>query len=467
MLQERVFHINDRVWLKTGANTWWPAKVTSVTGVEGVDGRSSETGTSTVTVLTYPGTQNKATYKNVDSHSSAITFFEPSSEKAVTANEDLLQAIRNAEEDKESNALRFEPTHSKNTAPRGTSQRAFSTSGRAGSLNNATQQTAGGKRSREVSRMRQRSTGSHLSPASDDALVQWKKDIDEATDNCDGALLTSTLLKLASVSVTLRQLLRTKIGVSVSRALSKKDLEEQRSLATCIISAWTAKLPEETVRAIEEYNKYEQEAKKRGGAARSGGARHNKRRGTISSSQTREERDVATPSTSESVGNPITIGGGAQPQFVDRVQKLLLQPGDPHSFSVRSDNLRSVAEKICAEVTRSEDRMYLLEHLSKPGLSEIRRRLAMGELSGKDFLELSRWELMTQEEKEDAERRTTEKLRNLEETERSLLHTTSLFECPECHGRECEWRELQIRSADEPTTKFIKCIKCKHNWSEN
>lgn len=39
-------------------------------------------------------------------------------------------------------------------------------------------------------------------------------------------------------------------------------------------------------------------------------------------------------------------------------------------------------------------------------------------------------------------------------------------ECPKCHNTEAYFWEVQTRAADEPTTKFLKCTKCKHIWRD-
>jgi transcription elongation factor S-II len=43
---------------------------------------------------------------------------------------------------------------------------------------------------------------------------------------------------------------------------------------------------------------------------------------------------------------------------------------------------------------------------------------------------------------------------------------TDQFRCPRCRQRECDYYELQIRSADEPMTCFVTCLnpKCGHKF---
>lgn len=39
-------------------------------------------------------------------------------------------------------------------------------------------------------------------------------------------------------------------------------------------------------------------------------------------------------------------------------------------------------------------------------------------------------------------------------------------ECPKCHHKEAYYWLLQTRAGDEPETKFLKCVKCKHIWRD-
>ncbi len=39
-------------------------------------------------------------------------------------------------------------------------------------------------------------------------------------------------------------------------------------------------------------------------------------------------------------------------------------------------------------------------------------------------------------------------------------------ECPECSHPEAYWWTKQTRAGDEPETRFLKCVACKHTWRE-
>jgi DNA-directed RNA polymerase subunit M/transcription elongation factor TFIIS len=39
-----------------------------------------------------------------------------------------------------------------------------------------------------------------------------------------------------------------------------------------------------------------------------------------------------------------------------------------------------------------------------------------------------------------------------------------IFECRKCGSKKTTYYSLQTRSADEPMTNFITCVKCNHRW---
>jgi len=52
--------------------------------------------------------------------------------------------------------------------------------------------------------------------------------------------------------------------------------------------------------------------------------------------------------------------------------------------------------------------------------------------------------------------------RKLREDKKKNMATTDLYQCRKCGERKCQVTELQIRSIDEPTTKFITCLVCNN-----
>ena len=46
------------------------------------------------------------------------------------------------------------------------------------------------------------------------------------------------------------------------------------------------------------------------------------------------------------------------------------------------------------------------------------------------------------------------------------LESTIKIDCEKCHNQEGVWWTFQTRSADEPETKFYRCIKCNYTWRD-
>ena len=50
--------------------------------------------------------------------------------------------------------------------------------------------------------------------------------------------------------------------------------------------------------------------------------------------------------------------------------------------------------------------------------------------------------------------------------DKTSVHPTVLVECPKCKHNEAEAWQEQTRSADEPSTSFFRCTKCRFTWRE-
>jgi len=72
-------------------------------------------------------------------------------------------------------------------------------------------------------------------------------------------------------------------------------------------------------------------------------------------------------------------------------------------------------------------------------------------------------EVLTQQKKVVLEE-STETLNVFAENEGEQTLPTIKIECEKCGNDEAVWWMLQTRSADEPTTQFYRCIKCRNTW---
>ena len=59
---------------------------------------------------------------------------------------------------------------------------------------------------------------------------------------------------------------------------------------------------------------------------------------------------------------------------------------------------------------------------------------------------------------------TTSEFNVLEGDEGKEALPSIKIDCEKCGNNEAVWWMLQTRSADEPTTQFYRCTKCKFTW---
>ncbi|MFX1497254.1 MAG: transcription factor S [Promethearchaeota archaeon] len=59
------------------------------------------------------------------------------------------------------------------------------------------------------------------------------------------------------------------------------------------------------------------------------------------------------------------------------------------------------------------------------------------------------------------------KLVILSDKDKISIHIKVNEICPKCGHTQAEAWQRQMRSADEPSTSFFKCLKCNHTWRKN
>lgn len=94
----------------------------------------------------------------------------------------------------------------------------------------------------------------------------------------------------------------------------------------------------------------------------------------------------------------------------------------------------------------------------------LKPRLLAGELNAEQLVHATPQELFP-EKWEETIRENREILTKQIEGSK-LRATTDMYVCGKCKKRECSYYEQQTRSADEPMTKFIKCVNCGHQWKQ-
>lgn len=95
------------------------------------------------------------------------------------------------------------------------------------------------------------------------------------------------------------------------------------------------------------------------------------------------------------------------------------------------------------------------------GNSRLLQRVKDGEFQPRDLASMPPEHMCPERWKELLD---TKLQRNEQIYEEKPEAMTDKFKCGRCKKRECTYREVQLRSADEPMTLLICCINCGHRW---
>ncbi|KAK4773387.1 hypothetical protein SAY87_028406 [Trapa incisa] len=94
---------------------------------------------------------------------------------------------------------------------------------------------------------------------------------------------------------------------------------------------------------------------------------------------------------------------------------------------------------------------------------DFRRKVLLGQIKPERLLSMT-----TQEMASDHRQRENQRIQ-----EKAMLDceiggapkaTTNQFKCGRCGQRKCSYYQMQTRSADEPMTTYVTCVKCNHRW---
>lgn len=464
----------DRVWVYIEGDGWWPARVLSDTDI------GTRTRGQDIAVQFYPGIDTPASLYELNSHGDAahISFFETSSEKAVTSNAELEAAIRHATEDTDANPLKTDDAISASRTAAGMSGGAAH--GSMGAPMSVPVNRGTAKRMREMGRDDFMDNSGHgaasSAPSSDyqhlppNELHRLSKKIASAVEGQNLAKVRAALCQLDRVDVFLDELEDTKIGIAVGSVLNYASLKPLWPLARAIISFWARHLPKETLTAIRSVKQQDVPLDRRDAADVGSPNEPSSPVGTQSPLRKQPgSPGVSSGSAFDHLSSPSTASARTTvaPQkksFYHNVRQMLDNPDN----TVRYDDavLDDVARKIASEIVDRDDRQELLMRLRQPEMEFLRMRLLSGEWTPKKYLEQPNEIFLSEKQKAEEAQRVTNKMKAVDAAQNAGLNLTHLFKCERCGKRECTYFELQVRGADEPTTKYVTCLNCKNAWSQ-
>lgn len=104
-------------------------------------------------------------------------------------------------------------------------------------------------------------------------------------------------------------------------------------------------------------------------------------------------------------------------------------------------------------------------NLRQPGNPELGRRVRDKELSVKAYAAMTPQE-MWPERWEDAYAKVAAKQLRREADVDASKAPDGAYTCGKCKSRKTVYTSIQIRSADEPMTNFVRCLNCGKSWKD-
>lgn len=443
MSLDLVFQPGDRVWVFT-ADEWWPAKVIDPEQATMMSGSAVPPGIDYVVL--YYGDESSLGYVSA----AELEAFEDSSGKAVTTDPAMKKAIKLAAEDATANPLRV-------VAQSSTKRPADRAAERGGASAGAGAGAAVAKKARKETI----GNGSSFSKGGDDGddgdcyprgaqgyryeSVQFLMDIEKrlraAVETNDINSARKQLLKLDHVKITRDQLAATKIGVAIGDVLGNVGLAKLWPLAQALVNWFILALPRQTIQAIQHFHEVH----------------------SASEAELSAAKEVVAAATA---GSSFLSRSSTSLRTLDKVIAVFRADQEASGVTMPANfNLNSFIEAFFADIRDADHKRIFLSFLTKPGLSKLRRQILDGTLTGEAFSRLSSNDFVTDDEKNAEEAKIRAIIAAQEEEDKINSVGTTMFECPNCKKKNATYHEQQTRGADEPTTKFVKCIECKHNWT--
>lgn len=104
-------------------------------------------------------------------------------------------------------------------------------------------------------------------------------------------------------------------------------------------------------------------------------------------------------------------------------------------------------------------------NLKNPNNPELLRRVRERELSVKALVGMTPQQMWPEHWEEVYERIAKRQLRRQADVDASKV-PDGAYTCGRCKSKKTVYTSLQIRSADEPMTNFVKCLNCGKSWKD-
>ncbi|XP_062421135.1 transcription elongation factor A protein 2 [Pungitius pungitius] len=295
----------------------------------------------------------------------------------------------------------------------------------------------------------------------------------------DGAL--DLLKELKDMKISLETLQSTRVGMSVNAVRKHSSDEEVQTLAKALIKSWKKLLDGSGEKSDEKEKKKEGSPVRPSSTSKESGSSEKSMKSVESlgtpTSPSVPAAPAALPPPTTSTPPPQIASFPPAPVTThvvrNKCRELLvaaLQTDDDHkTIGVHCENLAAqIEEEIFQEFkttdikykTRLRSRISNLKDQKNP---DLRRNVLCGNISARRIASMTAEEMASAELKQKRQDLTKESIREHQLSKVGGTET-DMFICSKCHGKNCSYTQVQIRSADEPMTTFVLCNNCGNRW---
>lgn len=158
--------------------------------------------------------------------------------------------------------------------------------------------------------------------------------------------------------------------------------------------------------------------------------------------------------------------------FADRILPKILKPLQMREGATLPEAevlavSRDIATAVSGHGTSAADIVRrIVSALSDPLNEALRESVRRGDITPVALADMSEHDLANPKDRQEADaiRQERAKGRDVQALQLAMATPSSFFPCPRCKARHANLVELQTASGDEPTTKFLCCLKCNYNW---
>ena len=104
-------------------------------------------------------------------------------------------------------------------------------------------------------------------------------------------------------------------------------------------------------------------------------------------------------------------------------------------------------------------------NLNDPKNPYLRRKVLLGEIKPVSLVTMNAEEMANHKSQSENIQIQLKRLKRcVHDANEEEKATTDMFQCSRCCERKCTYYQMQTRSADEPMTTYVTCVKCNKHW---